>query len=141
MSMSETVTLGGMTSLYCKPTDSHNYLLFSSEQFIRIKRLCSQWEDFLSSYYISSTPFIRRGYPKHLVKSSPLRAESLPREDLLNLSKGQTPNPTFILLLKVYLTLKFIYSKTLFNSLASSFPLCLQTQPRLSKHRYNIAVT
>ena len=46
------------TNLYCKPTDSHNYLLYSSEhprhllngipysQFVRVKRLCSRDDDF-----------------------------------------------------------------------------------------------
>ena len=84
------------TSLNCKPTDSHNYLLFSSEhprhilngipysKFVRVKRLCSKQEDFLSNCFMLSTHFARRGYPKHLILSSLQRADSLVREDLLN---------------------------------------------------------
>ena len=46
------------TNLYCKPTDSHNYLLYSSEhpihllngilysQFVLIECLCSKDKDF-----------------------------------------------------------------------------------------------
>ena len=91
------------TSLYCKPTDSHNYLLFSSEhprhilngipysQFICVKRLCSKQEDFLSNCYMLCTHFIRRGYPKHLVRSSLQRADKLTREELLNKQLLQTP--------------------------------------------------
>ena len=97
------------TNLYCKPTDSHNYLFFSSEhprhilngipysQFVRIKRLCSRQEDFLSNCYMLSTHFIRRGYPKPLIRSSLERANSLDREDLLNkqhLLKSHQPPST-----------------------------------------------
>ena len=53
------------TSFYCKPTDSHNYLLFSCyilkgipySQFIRVKRLCSKQDNILSNCYILSTLF------------------------------------------------------------------------------------
>ena len=46
------------TDLYCKPTDSHNYLLYSSAhpqkckdsipygQFLRVRRICTKLEDF-----------------------------------------------------------------------------------------------
>ena len=67
------------TTLFCKPTDSHNYLLYSSEhprhilngipysQFLRIRRICSDISDFKRNAFMLSTHFIRRGYPKRLV--------------------------------------------------------------------------
>ena len=48
-----------LSKLYCKPTDSHSYLEFIScypphnktsipySQFLRIRRNCSKWEDFI----------------------------------------------------------------------------------------------
>ena len=84
------------TNLYCKPTDSHNYLLYSSEhprhllngipysQFVRIKRLCSKPEDFRLNALMLITHFIRRGYPKHLVSGALEKADNLNRDDLLN---------------------------------------------------------
>ena len=113
-------------NLYCKPTDSHNYLLFSSEhprhilngihysQFVRVKRLCSKQEDFLSNCYMLSTHFIRRGYPKYLVRSSLERADSVNREDLLNkqhLKKSPQPQSN------AHLTQSTFYSITTHNPL------------------------
>ena len=84
-----------VTSLYSKPTDSHNYLLYSSEhprhilkgipysQFLRVRRICSNILDFRQSALMLSSHFIRRGYPKHLVKSAMTRAELKDRDTLL----------------------------------------------------------
>ena len=84
------------TNLYCKPTDSHNYLLYSSEhprhllngipysQFVRIKRLCSKPEDFRLNALMLTTHFIRRGYPKRLVLGALEKTDTLKRDDLLN---------------------------------------------------------
>ena len=61
------------TTLYCKPTDSHNYLLYSSEhprhilngipysQMLRVRRICTKMEDFLANALMLSSHFIRRG--------------------------------------------------------------------------------
>ena len=60
------------TNLYCKPTDSHNYLLYSSEhpryllcgipysQFLRVRRICSDINDFRQNALMLTTHFIRR---------------------------------------------------------------------------------
>ena len=84
------------TNLYCKPTDSHNYLLYSSEhprhllngipysQFVRVKRLCSKNEDFRLNALMLTTHFICRGYPKHLVLKALKRTALLEWETLLN---------------------------------------------------------
>ena len=94
------------TNLYCKPTDSHNYLLYSSEhprhllngipysQFVRIKHLCTKPEDFRLNALMLTTHFIRRGYPKHLVLKALDKTDSLYREDLLNKETLKQPtNP------------------------------------------------
>ena len=73
------------TNLYCKPTDSHNYLLYSSEhpghvlkgipylQFLCLRRI-----------FMLSSDFIRRGYPKNLVLNALERATKLDRDEILN---------------------------------------------------------
>jgi hypothetical protein len=63
------------TDLFCKPTDSHNYLLHSSAhpqkckdsipfgQFLRIRRICSNIESFDKHAVTFSEHFLRRNYP------------------------------------------------------------------------------
>ena len=84
------------TNLYCKPTDSHNYLLYSSEhprhvlkgipysQFLRLCRICSRECEFLENCFMLSSHFIRRGYPKNLVLNALERATKLDRDEILN---------------------------------------------------------
>ena len=91
---------GGLTtSLYTKPTDSHNYLLYSSEhprhllrgipysQFLRVRRICTNIIDFRQHALTLASHFIRRGYPKHLVQTALTRAELQDRATLLNKPK------------------------------------------------------
>ena len=94
-----TVTLNNdgdiITSLYCKPTDSHNYLLYSSEhprhllrgipysQFLRVRRICSNILDFRQNSLMLATHFIRRGYPHKLISEALKRAESQHRPTLI----------------------------------------------------------
>ena len=64
--------------LFCKPTDSHSYLEFNSchppqnknsipySQFLRIRRNCTEWEDFLQNGLKLSVYFSIRGYPIEL---------------------------------------------------------------------------
>ena len=98
-----TVTTNGnnklTTSLYTKPTDSHNYLLYSSEhqrhpsrgipysQFLRVCRICSNIIDYRQHALIPASHFIRRGYPKPLVNAALTRAELQDRNSLLNRNK------------------------------------------------------
>ena len=84
------------TTLYCKPTDSHNYLLYSSEhprhvligipysQFSRLRRICSIESEFLENCFMLSSHFIRRGYPKNLILTALDRATTLNRDEILN---------------------------------------------------------
>ena len=90
------------TSLYTKPTDSHNYLLYSSEhprhllrgipysQFLRVRRICSSIVDFRQHALTLASHFIRRGYPKYLVKNALTRAELQDRNTLLNKTRDTT---------------------------------------------------
>ena len=64
------------TNLYCKPTDSHNYLMYCSEhprhvlkgipysQFLRVRRICSIENEFFENCFMLSSYFLWRGYPK-----------------------------------------------------------------------------
>ena len=96
------------TNLYCKPTDSHNYLLYSSEhpqhvlkgipysQFLRLRRICSIQSEFLENCFMLSSHFIQRGYPKNLVLNALDRASKLDRDEILNkdfLKKSLEDNP------------------------------------------------
>ena len=75
-----------LSTLYCKPTDSHYYFLYSSEhqrhilngipysQMLRVRRICTKREDFLSNAMMLMSHFIRRGHPRHLVISAFKRA-------------------------------------------------------------------
>ena len=95
-----------ITSLYTKPTDSHNYLLYSSEhprhllrgipysQFLRVRRICSNIIDFRQHALVLATHFIRRGYPKHLVKAALIRAELQDRNSILNKQRDKTTPKT-----------------------------------------------
>jgi hypothetical protein len=59
------------TDLYCKPTDAHNYLLFTSShpkhlmrsrpysQFLRLRRICSKIEDFDKNAIMIGHHFLR----------------------------------------------------------------------------------
>ena len=94
-----TVTLNSKgtvtTTLYCKPTDSHNYLLYSSEhprhilrgipysQFLRVRRICSNIMDYRQNALMLSSHFIRRGYPPKLVHAAMVKAEVQDRNALI----------------------------------------------------------
>ena len=84
------------TDLYCKPTDSHNYLHFtlahpehnktslSYSQYLRLKRICSRGEDFKKHCQMITFHFVRRGYPKNLLQQAFDKVNGLKRDDVLN---------------------------------------------------------
>ena len=88
------------TDLYCKPTDSHNYLLYNSahpkhlknslpySQLLRLRRICTKIEDFDRNALNLNSHFLRRQYPPTLIQEAIAKARSRNREDLLN---PQTP--------------------------------------------------
>ena len=95
------------TDLYIKPTDSNNYLLYSSahpphckrsipySQFLRIRRICTEKADFVKHCIDKSKHLLRRGYPHKLLKETFTQAVKKDRGDLLKThqrEKGETPN-------------------------------------------------
>ena len=100
--------------LFCKPTDSHSYLEFNSchppqnknsipySQFLRIRRNCTEWEDFLQNGLKLSAYFSIRGYPLELVTKAFLDTNRLVRNDILaeksNSMKDDTEKKLFLIL-------------------------------------------
>ena len=84
------------TSVFYKPTDSHSYLLYSSShpnhnkqpipfsQFLRLRRLCSEDEDFQSKGLEMREFFVQRGYPTSLLDTAFLKASQIPQSDTLS---------------------------------------------------------
>jgi hypothetical protein len=88
------------TSLYTKPTDSHNYLRYDSahpghcksilpnSQFLRLRRICSKIEDFDENACNLASHFLRRGYPQPLIEEAIIKAR---RTDRLTTLLPQEP--------------------------------------------------
>ena len=84
-----------VTDLYCKPTDSHNYLVYDSahpqrckdsipySQLLRIRRICSDVHDFDRHAIIFAAHFLKRGYPVKLLQEAATMARSKDRHLLL----------------------------------------------------------
>ncbi len=70
-----------IADLYCKPTDSHNYLYYSSahprpckdsipySQFLRIRRICSNYSDFYTHCITLCTHFCGETTPENYLKN------------------------------------------------------------------------
>ena len=83
------------TSVSYKPTDSYSYLLFSSShpnhtkrsipfsQFLRLRRICSEDEDFQAKSLEMRHFFVQRGYPTSLLDTTFSKASQIPRSDTL----------------------------------------------------------
>ena len=83
------------TSVFYKPTDSHSYLLFSSShpnhtkrsipfsQFLRLRRICSEDEDFQAKSLEMRHFFVQRGYPTSLLDTAFSKASQIHRSDTL----------------------------------------------------------
>ena len=83
------------TDLYCKETDSHNYLHFDSahpkhcktslpySQLLRLKRICSYERDFLKHSGMILAHFQRRGYSVETLQAAMNKVKVIKREDLL----------------------------------------------------------
>ena len=83
------------TSIFYKETDTHNYLHFSSfhpdhckhaipySQFLRLRRLCSDDDDFLVKSREMMTFFTQRGYPLASLEQDLRRVTTIGRPDAL----------------------------------------------------------
>ena len=84
-----------LTDVYCKPTDTHQYLHYGSchprhvkkgipyGQALRIKRICSTEESYRDRLRDLRSNFIKRGFKENLVDSEFDRARAKTRESLL----------------------------------------------------------
>ncbi len=83
------------TTLYTKPTDTHDYLLYTSahpkhcknntpySQLMRIRKICTLDADFTENSQMILAHFHRRGYPLPLLESAWAQAKTLNRETLI----------------------------------------------------------
>ena len=83
------------TTLYTKPTDAHNYINYESchqkscrdgipyGQFLRLRRICSRDEDFVSESKLMAYNFYSADYPLKLIQQSFERAYLQDRDTLL----------------------------------------------------------
>ena len=84
-----------IVELYTKPTDTHNYLHFTSShpkhtkragpygQFLRVRRNCTLESDYIKHSLSLKKHYLARGYPEKLVEDSRLTALHRKRSDLL----------------------------------------------------------
>ena len=94
-----------ITSVFYKPTDSHSYLLYSSfhpnhmrrsipfSQFLRLRRLCNEDEDFPSKFLEMKTFFVGRSHPSAFIDNVLSNATHISRLDTLSdtVSRSSTP--------------------------------------------------
>ena len=104
------------TDLFCKPTDSHNSLLYSSalpyhyknsipyNQFLWITRICINRSDFDRHALAFYTFFHDSGYPSHLIKESYIKVRRLNKNNLLDPPKlgEEKPIDNKIILVTIY---------------------------------------
>ena len=95
-----------IVELYTKPTDTHNYLHFTSGhpkhtkragpygQFLRIRRNCTLQSDYIKHSLKMKRHYIDRGYPELLIEDSRRQALLRNREDLLipKIKKNENSN-------------------------------------------------
>ena len=84
------------TDLYCKPTDSHSYLLYNSahpyhckkstpySQLLRIRKICSSLRDFDRHAQDFASYFQNRGYPSHLIEGAYIKGRRMDWNHLLD---------------------------------------------------------
>ena len=100
--------------LYTKPTDTHNYLHYTSchpkhctqsgpySQYLRLKRNCTDHNDYTKHCTTMTQHYTRRGYPKTILESNLEKATNKTRDQLLEPGtaknkKERNPRIPFIL--------------------------------------------
>jgi hypothetical protein len=105
-------------SPYCKPTDSHSYLMYDSAhpqrckdsipygQFLRIRRICSQECDYEKHVIELTAHFFNRGYPITFLEEASTLAEAKNRgeliEEVLEKSTNSDGNTDKVMLITQY---------------------------------------
>ncbi len=107
------------TTLYTKPTDTHDYLLYSSahprhckqatpySQLLRLRKICKKDEDFVEHSQNILGHFHRRGYPMNILKSAWNLVKTLDRDSLLIDRARRDDPPSALNDLSFYLTTTF----------------------------------
>ena len=102
------------TDLYRKPTDSNNYLEFTSAhpyhtkkgiplgQFLRLHRICREKSSFVEHSIDKGKHFLRRGYPLDLIKQAFLQALHSDRATLLKHDKEKEAQENVNILVSTY---------------------------------------
>ena len=97
--------------VHFKPTDSHNYLLYSSShppsckqsipfsQLLRIKHCCSDNDDVITISNQVTNYFSARQYPKHIIESANKNIHSIHREHILMPSSNKVSPDSIPLIL------------------------------------------
>lgn len=97
------------STLYNKPTDAHLYLKYSSShpstcknsipysQFLRVRRICSEENDYEKESNQMATYFHKQGYPKQMVERQRLKVKSIKREELLKKKDSKEASDRLIL--------------------------------------------
>jgi len=110
------------TSLYSKPTDAHLYLnAFSCHpshtirnipkgQFIRIRRICSDTNDFLKHSKHMMDQFVKRGFSLKILQKTLEEILKIDREELLSETKPKTKDQQSIFICTWHPKLKNISS-------------------------------
>ena len=113
-----TVSLGNNrleTSLYVKLTDRENYLPFDSahlyhckkglpySQFLRIRRICSKFQDFKHNCTVKAAQLRQKGYPQTLIQESYAKARHRSQDELLTYREKNTTEAEQ----KIYMTTKY----------------------------------
>ncbi len=90
-----------VSTLFTKPTDSHSYLLYESchpkhimasipySQFLRIRRICTHWTDFMSNAMALVNYLTARHYPVSEVLDSLIKVNTIDRDKALNGNPNQ----------------------------------------------------
>ena len=101
------------TDLYTKPTDSNNYLHYTSAhpthnkkgipygQFLRLRRICSDEKSFVDHCIEKGRHFLRRGYPEDLIRTAFSKTLTKDRGSLLK-PKRDTEEETKNILVSTY---------------------------------------
>ncbi len=91
------------TTLYVKPTDSHSYLAYDSchpkhmidgipfSQFLRVRRICTEWEEFLKHSLRLFMHFSLRGYPNDILMPALQKVSAMSQEEV---NDSNTPSAT-----------------------------------------------